>query len=203
LGGDINELLTGGMRATTIFFMKFIEILFMRNFTRLLLLSCLLFSCSKQNDDPGGSRGPALSTPAAPAPPVTAVSITVADTAMNITSLTYSRYGTGEGGGMTITAANAFQKVTAETFNWYQHSPWSMMYTMQVSYFTRADSLAAWGETHARPVPRDDEVRYENFLPLTDSVVRGNFSGSFNTGGIVKGGQLITVKGNFKLVFIK
>jgi len=195
------------MQAATENFVKFIEILFMRNFTRLLLLSCLLFSCSKQNDDPagtpGGSRGPAPTTPAAPAPPVTTVSITVADTAMNITSLTYSRYGTGEGGGMTITAANAFQKVTAETFNWYQHSPWSMMYTMQVSYFTRADSLAAWGETHARPVPRDDEVRYENFLPLTDSVVGGNFSGSFNTGGIVKGGQLITVKGNFKLVFIK
>jgi hypothetical protein len=123
---------------------------------------------------------------------------------MKITSLTFSRYGKGMGGGMTITASNAFQKVTAETFNWYQQSPWSMMYTMQVSYFTRADSLADWGETHTRPVPRDDEVRYENFLPLTDSVVTGNFSGSFNgVGGIVKGGgSFITVKGNFQLVFI-
>ena len=175
----------------------------MRNFTRLLLLSCLLFSCSKQNDDPAGTPGPKPAAPAPPAAPVTTVSITVDDTAMNITSLTFSRYGSGEGGGMTITAANAFQKVTAETFNWYQHSPWSMMYTLQVSYFTRADSLADWGETHVRPMPRDDEVIYENFLPLSDSVVRGNFWGSFNAGGIAKGGQFITVKGNFKLVFIK
>ena len=106
---------------------------------------------------------------------------------------------------MTITASNAFQKVTAEAFNWYQRSAWRMVYRMQVSYFTRTDSLADWGETHTRPVPRDDEVRYENFLPLSDSVVRGTFAGSFNGGGgIVKGGgNFITVKGNFKLVFIK
>jgi len=181
----------------------------MRNFTRLLLFSCLLFSCSKQNDAPGDtSGGPSGTTPAKPAPPappVTTVTITINDTAMNITSLTFGRYGSGMGGGTTITASNAFQKVTAETFNWYQQSPWSMMYTMQVSYFTRADSLADWGVTHTRPVPRDDEVRFENFLPLSDSVVRGSFSGSFNGGGGIEkgGGNLIRVKGNFQLVFIK
>ncbi|MDO6432778.1 hypothetical protein Q4E93_19380 [Flavitalea sp. BT771] len=177
----------------------------MRNFTRLLLLSCLLFSCSKHNDGPGGSSGPSPAPPAVPAAPQTTVTVTINDTVMKITSLSYSRYGSGEGGGMTITAANAFQKVMAKTFNWYQRSPWSMMYTMEVSYFTRADSLADWGEDYTRPAPRDDEVRYENFLPLSDSVVRGDFSGTFNgSGGIVKGGgNGIKVKGNFKLVFIK
>jgi hypothetical protein len=42
-------------------------------------------------------------------------------------------------------------------------------------------------------------------MPLSDSVVTGLFSASFiGAGGIGKEGQAaITVKGNFKLVFIK
>ena len=177
----------------------------MRNFTQLLLLSFLLYSCSKHNDGPGNNTGgnPG-STPAKPAAPVTKVTITINDTAMHITSLSFERYGTGLGGGLTITASNAFQKVTAETFNFYQQSPWSMIYEEQVSYFARADSLSSWGSTYTRPVPRDDQVSFDNFTPLTDSVVTGNFSASFNgTGGISKEGQAITIKGTFKLVFIK
>jgi len=125
------------------------------------------------------------------------------DTAMNIMSLSYERYGSGMGGGMTITASNGVQKVKAEAFNFYQHSPWSMIYQEQVSYFTHTDSLKDWGETYLRPVPRDDQVTFDNFTPLSDSVVTGAFSASFNGGGgIAKGGQATTVKGNFKLVFI-
>jgi hypothetical protein len=106
---------------------------------------------------------------------------------------------------MTIAATNALQKVTAEGFHFYQHSAFDMMYTQEVSFFTRADSLADWGVTHTRPVPRDDGVRFQNFSPLSDSVVSGSFSGSFNGGGgIEKGeGDVIRVKGSFMLVFIQ
>lgn len=177
----------------------------MRNFTKLLFISFLLFSCSKQNEGPGNSTGtPPGNPPVKPAPPVTQLTIMINDTAMKITSLSYERHGSGAGGGMTITASNDVQKVTAVAFNFYQNSPWDMIYQMEVSYFTRADSLSAWGGTYTRPVPRDDQLRFDNFTPLADSVVTGNFSGSFNgTGGLEKEGQATTVKGNFKLVFIK
>lgn len=178
----------------------------MRNFTLLLLISLLLFSCSKQNEVPGGSMGGSSGrTPAKPpAPPATKVTVTINDTAMNITSLSFGRHGDGNGGGMMITASNALQKVTAEVFHFYQNSPWDMMYQQEVSYFTRTDSLQPWGETYTRVVARDDGVLFDNFTPLSDSVVTGNFGASFNgPGSTPKEGKLIVVKGNFKLVFIQ
>lgn len=177
----------------------------MRNFTRLLLFSFILFSCSKQNATPGGNTGGvAGSTPVKPVAPVTAVTILINNTAMNITSLSFERYGSGMGGGVTITASNSVQKVKAEAFNFYQQNPWGMIYQEQVSYFTRADSLQDWGAGYTRPVPRDDEVRFDNFTPLSDSVVNGSFSGSFNSPDYIsREGQSIIIKGNFKLVFIK
>jgi len=181
----------------------------MRNFTWLLILSFLVFSCSKQNQDPGSGTPSAPAgprTPAAPAAPTTAVTITVNGAPMAIDSLTFSRYGGGEGGGMTITALNAGQKVTAEVYHFYQHSGFDMMYTMEVSYFTRGEGQTGWGDSYKRPIPRDDEVRFNNFTPLSDSVVTGSFSGTFDGGGgIEKGGagQGISIQGNFGLVFIK
>lgn len=179
----------------------------MRNFTLFLFISFLLFSCSKQNESPDGNPGgPSGSAPAKPVAPVTKVTIIINDTAMEITSLSFERYGSGMGGGVKITASNAVQKVMASTFNWYQQSPWGMIYQEEVSYFTRADSLGDWGGTYTRPVPRDDQVTFDNFTPLADSVVTGGFSASFNGGnGNVKGGvgQGVRVQGSFKLVFIK
>jgi hypothetical protein len=178
----------------------------MRNFTQLLLISILFFSCSKDHEDlPGSSNTNLPAQPPAPPPaPVTTLSILVNDTVMNITSMSYERHGTGNGGGMTITASNNVQKVIATAYNWYQNSPWQMMYTMEVSYFTRTDSTGDWGVTYTRPVPRDDRVMYNNFMPLADSVVTGNFTASFNAKeGNAKENKLITVKGNFQLVFIK
>jgi len=67
------------------------------------------------------------------------------DTAMHITSLSYERHGNAIGGGMTITAGNNIQKVTAEVSHFYQNSPWDMIYQMEVSYFTRADSSGGLG----------------------------------------------------------
>ena len=176
----------------------------MRNFAMLLFISLLLFSCSKQNDDPGGNTGSTSQLPPVTPAPVTKLTIMINDTIMTITSLTYGRYGSGTGGGMTITASNDIRKVTADVLNFYQQSPWDMMYEQEVSYFTRADSLSAWGGNYTRPVPRDDRVTFDNFTPLSDSVVTGGFSASFNeAGGVVKEGQAITIKGNFKLVFVK
>jgi len=179
----------------------------MQNFTRLLLISFLLFSCSKQNESPGDPSGrPPQPTPPKTETPTTKLTIMINDTAMNIASLSYERHGSGTGGGMTITASNAIQKVTAVVFNFYQNSPWDMIYQEEVSYFTRADSLGDWGGTYTRPIPRDDGVTFDNFTPLADSVVTGLFSASFNKGGVIKGegGQpSITIKGNFKLVFVK
>ena len=183
------------------------EILFMRKIALFLFISFLLFSCSKENDRPDGNPGgPSGSAPTKPAPPVTKVTIMINDTAMDITSLSFERYGSGNGGGVKITASNAVQKVMAATFNWYQQSPWGMIYQEEVSYFTRADSLADWGEGYTRPVPRDDRVSFDNFTPLADSVVTGAFGGTFNGGnGNVKTGvgQAVKVQGSFKLVFIK
>ncbi len=204
-GGNINKRLTTTLRPAPGFLRLLWKAYPMRNFTQLLLLSFLLFSCSKHNDSPGNNAGSnPVSTPAAPAAPVTTVSIMINDTAMHITALSYARYGSGIGGGLSITASNGTQKVTAETFNFYQHSAWDMIYQEEVSYFSREDSLSSWGGTYARPIPRDDEVRFNNFTPLSDSVVTGHFSASFiGTGDIGKESQVTTVKGTFKLVFIK
>jgi hypothetical protein len=77
-----------------------------------------------------------------------------------------------------------------------------MMYIMEVSYFTRTDSLSGWGVTYPRPVPRNEEIRFDNFTPLTDKIVKGNFLGTFLEGsGPIKEEHRITVTGSFVLVF--
>ena len=121
--------------------------------------------------------------------------------AMNITSLSFERHGDGNGGGMTIIANNNVQKVIAEIYNFYQNNPLGMIYTEQVDYSTRDDSSSSWGGDYTRPVPRDDQVAFDNFTPLSDSVVTGNFSASFYSNGSTKEKKTITVKGSFQLVF--
>jgi hypothetical protein len=123
------------------------------------------------------------------------------DTAMNITSLSFERHGDGDGGGMTIIANANFQKVIAEVYNFYQPNPLGWIYTEEVDYLTRDDSSSTWGGDYTRPVPRDDRVTFDNFTPLSDSVVTGNFSASFYSTGSTKETKTITVRGNFQLVF--
>ncbi len=175
----------------------------MKNFTNFLLISLMLYSCSKEKE-PGYTNPPQPPRPPAANPaPVTIVSILINDEIMKITSLSYERHGKGAGGGISITASNGLQKVTGVTAPFYQYNPpWSMMYPMEVSYFTRADSLSGWGVTHPRVVPRDDEMIYDGFDPLGEKVVTGHFSGSFIEGSSpTKEEHLVTVKGNFVLVF--
>jgi hypothetical protein len=183
-------------------FRKFRKPNLMKNFTHFLLISLMLYSCSKQTESYTNPPRPPAPPPANPAP-VTTVSISINGESMNITSLSYERHGKGAGGGISITASNKFQRVTAVTAPFYQYNPpWSMMYPMEVSYFTRADSLSGWGVTHPRPVPRDDRMIYDNSDPLSDKVVKGNFSGSFIEGiSPTKEEHFIIVTGNFALVF--
>jgi len=122
---------------------------------------------------------------------------------MDITSLSYERHGKGAGGGISITASNDLQKVTAVTAPFYQYNPpWSMMYPMEVSYFARSEIGSNWGLTYPRPVPRDDEMIYDGSDPLGQKVVTGNFSGTFIIGtSPTKEEKHIVVKGHFVLVF--
>ncbi len=175
----------------------------MKNSTLFLLISLVLCSCSKQNESPiSNTPSSPVSPPANPAP-VTIVSILINGEVMNVKSLSYERHGKGAGGGISITASNNFQKITAVTAPFYQYNaPWSMMYPMEVSYFARADSLSGWGVTYPRVVPRDDRMIYDNSDPLNEKVVKGNFSGSFiGDSSTIKEQHLITVSGNFILVF--
>jgi hypothetical protein len=175
----------------------------MKNFTSLLLIAFVLSACNKETELPNNNRpGPPPSPPPIAAP-VTIVAISINGSSMEIKSLSYERHGKGAGGGISITASNNFQKVTGVTSPFYQYNaPWSMMYPMEVSYFTRVDSLSSWGVTHPRPVPRDDRMIYDNSDPLSDKVVKGNFSGSFiESNGPTKEEHFITLTGNFVLVF--
>lgn len=172
----------------------------MRNFTRLLLFAILLSSCTKNDDNPakGVSNASRITQRVTP---VTNVSIMINDTVMNITSLSFERHGDDNGGGMTIIAHDNVQKVIAEIYNFYQTNPLGMMYTEEVSYLTREDSSSSWGGVYTRPVPRDDQVTFANFTPLSDSLVTGNFSASFYSTGSTKEKKTITVRGSFQLVF--
>ena len=175
----------------------------MKNFTTLLLICLVLFSCKKENEAPINNPQRPPSPPPPNSAPVTTVSVFLNGTPMNITSFSYERHGRGAGGGISITASNGLQKVTGVTAPFYQYNaPWSMIYPMEVSYFTRADSLSSWGVTHPRLVPRDDRMIYDDLDPLNDKLVRGNFSGSFlEEGGPAKEGNVTVVTGSFVLVF--
>ena len=175
----------------------------MKNFTLLLLISFAMISCKKENGSPY-SNPPSPPAPPRPAPPpATYVAISINGTLMNITSLSYERHGSGVGGGISITAINNTQKVTGVTAPFYQYNaPWSMMYPMEVSYFTRADSLSSWGVTHPRPIPRDDKMVYESSAPLSDKIVKGYFYGSFIEGvSPTKEERRTVVNATFTLVF--
>jgi hypothetical protein len=175
----------------------------MKNFTLLLFIVLVIASCKKDNDPPY-TNPPSPPAPPSQAPaPVATISIFISGVPMTITSFSYTRHGKGAGGGISITATNNVQKVTAVTAPFYQYNaPWSMMYPMEVSYFTRTDSLSGWGVTHPRPVPRDDRVIYDSSDPLNDKLVKGNFSGNFILGsGPSKDEHAVTVSGNFGLVF--
>ncbi|PWU24318.1 hypothetical protein C5B42_00055 [Candidatus Cerribacteria bacterium 'Amazon FNV 2010 28 9'] len=124
------------------------------------------------------------------------------DTAMKITSLSFERHGDGNGGGMTIIANDNVQKVIAEVYNFYQTNPPGMIYTEEVSYLTRQNSSGSWDDVYARPLPRDDQVTFDNFTPLSDSVVTGNFSATFYSTDSAKEKKTITVRGTFQLVFV-
>lgn len=174
----------------------------MRNFTSLLLFAILLCSCSKNDDNsPNGINNAPRQQNTQRVTPVTNVSIMINDTAMNITSLSFERHGDGNGGGMTIIANDNVQKVIAEVHNFYQTNPLAMIYTEEVSYLTPEDSSGCWGGVYKRPVPRDDQVTFCNFTPLSDSLVTGNFSASFYSTGSTKEIKTITVRGSFQLVF--
>ena len=175
----------------------------MKNFTTFLFFSLVLFSCTKQTESPNNNTTSSTGSPPTNVAPVTQVSISVNGEIMNITSLSYERHGKGVGGGISITASNNVQKVTAVTAPFHTYNaPWSMMYPMEVSYFTKADSLSGWGVAYPRVVPRDDRMIYDNFDPLGDKVVKGNFSGSFNgASGPTKEEYRIIVTGYFALVF--
>ncbi len=174
----------------------------MRNFTSLLLFAVVLSSCSKNDDNLPNSIS---NTPRQPitqrVTPVTKVSVMINGIAMNVMSLSFERHGDGNGGGMTIIANDNVQKVIAKAYNFYQTNPLAMMYTMEVSYLTRQDTSSSWDEVYTRPVPRDDQVMFENFTPLSDSLVTGNFSASFCSTGDAKEKKTITVSGSFQLVF--
>lgn len=173
----------------------------MRPFTYLLLIPFVLLACTKQNENPSGNGGNnnnnGSGTPPPSSKPTTQVSILIDDSPMVITSFDYQRGSAS----LSITATNAKQKVTANVYNFYQTSAWNMMYTMEVSYFTRPDSLSGWGTGYTRPVPRDDEVRFVNFTPLKDSLVTGDFSGSFAPETVAKLNGAVTIRGSFQLVF--
>jgi len=176
----------------------------MKNSYLLLGFAVFFFSCTKQNDCPGSNTGPTTNPPNPPAPPapVTQVAISLNSQPMNITSLSYQRHRNGDAGSLSITASNAFQKVTAvaSPFSVYR-PPWSMIYVMEVSYFTRRDSLSDWGVTLSRPVPRDDKIYFDTGDPLDNKTVRGTFSGTFIEHSGTKEDQFIVVKGNFTLAF--
>jgi hypothetical protein len=174
----------------------------MKNFTTLVIICILMCACKKQVDlSSNNPPGPAAPPPAAPAP-VTTVSITINGTFMSITSLSYQRHGSGSGGGVFITAANNFQKVTAVASPFYQYDPpGSLVYLMEVSYFTRVDSLSGWGSSYPRAIPRDDKIIFDNCAPLSQKIVRGNFSGTFIEASGSKDEHPIRITGNFMLVF--
>jgi hypothetical protein len=174
----------------------------MKNFTTLLIICIVMCACNKQDDYSNDNPLP----PAAPPPPnpvpVTSVSITIAGAEMSITSLSYHRQGSGSGGGVFINATNNLQKVTAAASPFYQYDPpGTLVYLMEVSYFTRRDSLSEWGSTYRRVIPRDDKIIFDNCAPLSQKMVRGNFSGTFIEAVDSKEQHPIYVSGNFALVF--
>ena len=175
----------------------------MKNFTTFSLIAFILCACNKETEFPNNNRPVPPPSPPPIAVPVTTVSISINGTSMNITSLSYERHGKGVGGGVSITASNNVQKVVAVTSPFYQYNPpWSMMYPMEVSYFTTKDSLSGWGVTYPRPVPRDDRMIFDNSAPLSDKVVKGNFSASFiGANGSTKDEDRIVLTGYFVLVF--
>jgi len=175
----------------------------MKNFTLLIVSSFFLFSCSKHSDWPSTNSTSATgSGPSTTPPPVSNVSITINGQAMNITSLSYQRHRSGEAGSFSITASNAFQKVTAAASPFSQYNPpWSMIYVMEVSYFLRKDSLSGWGTTLPRITPRDDRIYFNTADPLDNKTVTGSFSGTFIELGGTKEEQFIVVSGNFTLAF--
>lgn len=174
----------------------------MKNFTPFLLISLVLYSCSKETEIPYTNPPSPPAPPPTNAAPVAGAMITIDGESMNITSLSYHRRPSGAGGGVFITASNNIQKVTAVASPFYQYSQGSYTCMVEVSYFTRADSLSGWGVAYPRAMPRDDKIIFNNCLPLTQKVVSGNFSGSFiGPSGSLKEGDRIIVTGYFFLVF--
>ena len=173
----------------------------MKNFTLLLLISFLFFSCAKENEYPGGYTNYTVSTPPPPPAPTSSISISINGAPMAVTSLHYYR----QTNGIWITAANDLQKVTAVASPFTEFGPGGNSgYTckVEVSYFTRADKGSDWDVTYPRVVPRDDKIIFNECTPLRAKMLTGNFSGSFiEPSSSPKEGDHIYITGNFSLVF--
>ena len=174
----------------------------MKNFTLLLLICFLFFSCAKENECPGGYTNSTVSTPPPPPPaPVATISISIDGAPMTITSFTYYRQLTGVGE-ISITAANDLQKVTAVAKPIRELGSGGYIGQMAVSYFTRTDNGSGWGVTYPRPIPRDDKMMFNECTPLRAKVINGYFSGSFiEPSSSPKEGDHVYITGNFSLVF--
>jgi len=174
----------------------------MKNFTLLLLISFLFFSCDKENECPYSGTPSSPVSPSPPASrPVATIAISINGAPMTITSPNYYR----QTNGIWITAANDLQKVTAVASPFTEFGPGGNSgYTckVEVSYFTRSDKGSEWGVSYPRVVPRDDKIIFNECTPLRAKMLTGNFSGSFiEPGSSPKAGDHIYITGNFSLVF--
>ena len=174
----------------------------MKNFTLLLFICFLFFSCDKENECPYSSTSSSPLSPPPPAPrPVATIAISINGAPMTVTSLNYYRQTSGTGG-IWITAANDLQKVTAVASPFTEFGGGGYTCRMEVSYFTRTDKGSDWGVTYPRTIPRDDKIMFNECTPLRAKMLTGNFSGSFiEPSSSPKAGDHIYITGNFSLVF--
>jgi len=176
----------------------------------LVLTFLSLFSCNKQSVTPAGPGfnpyGPGAAggnSSQGTAGTVSSVSFLVNGSPLAVTGITYDRTGSTTGT-FSFSAWNALQRVDIYCFSFYEQSGFNYQFSDSINYSTRPDSLTAWTTSHA---VNWGTVNFDCCAaPLTDSVIPGDYSGSFASDNpdLIKNQsnvQGLTVSGNFNLLF--
>ena len=167
----------------------------MKSFTFFALCLLIIISCNKQSSQPAGSSNgntavAATNDTAKEGSYPSKIRVFVNDVAIPVTSIHYNR----STGSFNFSAGNSLKKVDAKCFWFYQQSRWSYQYSDSITYATRPDTLTTWTTTTAT---NRGNVTFDCCnAPLTDSLVEGEYTGSF-----VSNKNNIIVKGDFHLVF--
>lgn len=159
------------------------------------LVLLLAAACTKQSDAPGTQTPPGTPPPAKPVnskPDTPWITVLINGQPMNVTAISFSRSGST----FNFSAWNNLQRLDAYCFWFYGTSGFNYQYSDSINYSTRPDSLAPWA---TRTALNTGDVRFDCCsYPVRDSIVNGNYSAPFGTGGKEFG---FTITGNFHGLF--